>query len=247
MPYRAILIDLDGTLLDTIPDLGAAANAMLAELSAAALPLEAIATFVGKGTEHLVRRCLEDERVRLPADTEDVARALTIFNRHYHAVNGRAARLYPGALEGLAAFRKQGAKLAVVTNKPTEFTLPLLEHSGLARWFDVVVCGDTCVRKKPDPMPLLHACELLGCLPSEALAIGDSINDAKAARAAGITVLGVPYGYNEGLDIHSLDIDGIVFGIDDACRWAFQPARQSSLPGRPVQRSSATKTPSSES
>lgn len=219
-PYQAVLIDLDGTLLDTIPDLAAAANAMLAELGAAQLPLADIATFVGKGTEVLVRRCLTDERVRLPADDAGTARALAVFNRHYHAVNGRAARLYPGVLKGLRAFREQGARLAVVTNKPTEFTFPLLESSGLAEWFSVVVCGDTCPRKKPDPLPLLHACELLGCPPGRALAIGDSINDALAARAAGITVLAVPYGYNEGRDIHSLDIDGIVFGLDEAAAWA---------------------------
>lgn len=228
MPYRAILIDLDGTLLDTIPDLADASNAMLAELGAEQLPVADIATFVGKGTEQLVRRCLQDERVNLPADPGAVARALEVFNRRYHAVNGRASQLYPGVIEGLRGFREQGARLAVVTNKPREFTLPLLECTGLAPWFDLVVCGDTCARKKPDPMPLLHACEQLGCAPADALAIGDSVNDALAARAAGITVLAVPYGYNEGLDIHSLDIDGIVFGIDDACRWALSnPLRAS--------------------
>lgn len=226
MSYRAILIDLDGTLLDSIPDLAAAANGMLAELGASTLPIETITTYVGKGTENLVRRCLQDERVNRPANDGSVAQALEVFNRHYHTVNGRQSRLYPGVLAGLEAFRSQGAKLAVVTNKPTEFTLPLLEHTGLSPWFDAVVCGDTCERKKPDPMPLLHACELLGCSASEALVIGDSINDAKAARAAGMTVLAVPYGYNEGLDIHSLDIDGIVFGIDEACRWAFEAASQ---------------------
>lgn len=219
-PFQAILLDLDGTLLDTIPDLAAASNAMLAELGAPPLPLTDIASFVGKGTEVLVRRCLTDERVSLPADEAGTAQALAVFNRHYHAVNGRASRPYPGVREGLQAFRKQGSQLALVTNKPTEFTLPLLESTGLAPWFDVVVCGDTCQRKKPDPMPLLHACEQLGCPPAHALAIGDSINDALAARAAGITVLAVPYGYNEGRDIHSLDIDGIVFGIDAAASWA---------------------------
>lgn len=218
-PLRAVLIDLDGTLVDTIPDLSAAANGMLTELGAAPLPMADIATFVGKGTENLVLRCLTDHRVDLPADAQSLTRALEVFNVHYHRVNGRESRLYPGVLEGLNDFREQGLALAVVTNKPTEFTLPLLEHSGLSEWFSVVVCGDTCPRKKPDPMPLLHACELLSCDPSQALAIGDSINDALAARAAGITVLGVPYGYNEGADIHSLDIDGIVFGINDAAQW----------------------------
>lgn len=218
--YRAILIDLDGTLLDTIPDLASASNCMLEELGAPRLPVTDIATFVGKGTENLVRRCLGDSRVALPTDESTVADALGVFNRHYHRVNGKEAQLYPGVLEGLSAFRAQGAALAVVTNKPTEFTLPLLERSGLAPWFDAVVCGDTCERKKPDPQPLLHACAQLGCTPDQTLAIGDSVNDALAARAAGIPVLAVPYGYNEGRDVHELDIDGIVFSIREAAEWA---------------------------
>jgi len=224
IPFQAVLLDLDGTLLDTIPDLAAAANGMLTELGAPPLPVDDIAAYVGKGTENLVRRCLNDPRVRRPDDDAGVARALAAFNRHYHAVNGRESRLYPGVPEGLAALRAQGLQLAVVTNKPTEFTLPLLEHTGLAPWFSVVVCGDTCPRKKPDPQPLLHACEQLGCPPRRALAIGDSVNDALAARAAGITVLAVPYGYNEGRDIHELDIDGIIFGIDKAAEWLLSPA-----------------------
>lgn len=216
---RAVLIDLDGTLVDTIPDLAAAANTMLADLGLPQLPVTQVATFVGKGTENLVRRCLTAARDGLPPKEAMTARALESFNMHYHSVNGRESRLYPGVLEGLEAFRNYGARLAVVTNKPTEFTVPLLQRCGLLEWFDTVVCGDTCARKKPDPMPLLHACERLGCQPEEALAIGDSVNDALAARAAGITVLAVPYGYNEGMDIQSLDIDDIVSGIDDAAAW----------------------------
>lgn len=226
MTFKAILLDLDGTLLDTIPDLAAGANGMLQALSAPTLPLETITTFVGKGTERLVKRCLEDERVQLPSDPQSVKQALAVFNRHYHAVNGREAKLYPGVLEGLQAFRDQGARLAVVTNKPVEFTVPLLEMTGLSSWFDVIVGGDTCERKKPDPMPMLHACKQLGCEPKDALAIGDSVNDALAARAAGIAVLAVPYGYNEGLDIRSLDVDGIVAGIDEAAAWADRESRR---------------------
>ena len=232
MKFRAILIDLDGTLLDTIPDLSAAANMMLAELGAPTLPVPDVATFVGKGTENLVKRCLNDDRVRAalaegtghatPSSSQQVAHALEIFNRHYHAVNGREARLYPGVLEGLKAFRDQGVFMAVVTNKPTEFTLPLLASTKLDQWFDVIICGDTCERKKPDPQPLLHACAQLDTPAELSLAIGDSINDALAARAAGMTVLAVPYGYNEGMDVRELDIDGIVSGIDEAYTWAMQ-------------------------
>lgn len=226
--YRAILFDLDGTLVDSIPDLAAGANGMLDELCGITLPVETISTYVGKGTEVLVRRCLQDSRIGLPTDDASVKKALEVFNRHYHAVNGRETKVYPGTIEGLEAFRAKGMKLAVVTNKPMEFTQPLLEKIGLAKYFDAVVGGDTCARKKPDPLPLLHTCGLLGVRPEEALAVGDSINDALAARAAGITVLAVPYGYNEGLDVHTLDIDGIVSGIDAAYRWAFEAAEQAS-------------------
>lgn len=217
--YDAVLLDLDGTLIDTIPDLAAAVNGMLTELGASPLPQAQVATFVGKGTANLVSRSLVAAGLAQADDPGASAQALPVFNRHYHRVNGRESRLYPGVLEGLAAMKAAGFKLAVVTNKPTEFTLPLLELSGLAQWFDAVVCGDTCARKKPDPQPLLHACDLLGCRPERTLAIGDSVNDALAARAAGITVLAVPYGYNEGLDIQDLDIDGIVFGINEAVPW----------------------------
>ena len=116
--------------------------------------------------------------------------------------------------------RAQGMKLAIVTNKPTEFTLPLLRLKGLDTYFDQIVCGDTCAEKKPHPMPMLHACKLLGVQAAQALAIGDSLNDAQAARAAGVRVLAVPYGYNEGSSVHDLDVDAIVTSIEDAARWA---------------------------
>ena len=222
MPFSAVLLDLDGTLLDTIPDLAHASNAMRQELGLAPLPLETIASYVGKGTENLVSRPLSNNPAgSLPTATE-IERGLEIFGRHYHAVNGRQAVVYPGVMRGLEAFKEAGIRMAVVTNKPTEFTLPLLDHAGLAHFFEHVVCGDTCARKKPDPMPLLHACELLNAQPQDALAIGDSINDALAARAAGMTVLAVPYGYNEGMDVRTLEVDDIVMSISDAAHWALR-------------------------
>ncbi|OWT59225.1 phosphoglycolate phosphatase [Candidimonas nitroreducens] len=222
MPFAAALLDLDGTLLNTIPDLADASNAMLAELGLEELPQEQVATYVGKGTPHLVARLLQ-ERDTEAGRADPQARfqqALAAFLRHYHACNGRRAVLYPGVVEGLQAMRAQGMKLAIVTNKPTEFTPPLLRMKGLDAYFDHVVCGDTCAEKKPHPMPLLHACELLGVQTAQALAIGDSLNDAQAARAAGVHVLAVPYGYNEGASVHDLDVDAIVSSIEDAARWA---------------------------
>jgi len=220
MLLNAVLFDLDGTLLDTIPDLANAANAMRQELGMATLPQQTIATYVGKGTENLVLRTLSDNPAGALPSQDAVQHGLGLFNRHYHACNGDHATLYPQALEGLQAFRQAGFKMAIVTNKPTEFTLPLLARSGIAGFFDSVVCGDTCEQKKPHPMPMLHACTLLGVTPAQALAIGDSVNDAQAARAANIAVLAVPYGYNEGMDVHNLEVDDIVTSIAEAARWA---------------------------
>ncbi|MFT0533799.1 phosphoglycolate phosphatase [Castellaniella hirudinis] len=218
MQFSGILFDLDGTLVHTIPDLAAAANAMRLDMGLSVLPEDLVATFVGKGVEQLVMRTLGHEG---PAPNIDsVMRGLARFQDHYRGLNGRYSQLYPGVVGGLQAFRDQGARLAVVTNKGTAFTAPLLQHMGLASFFDAVVCGDTCERKKPDPLPLFHACDLLGIRPAQALFIGDSINDAQAAQAAGIPILAVPYGYNEGQPVQSLQVDAIVDSILDAARWA---------------------------
>lgn len=217
MSFSAVLLDLDGTLLNTIPDLTLAVNAMRADLKQAPLPLETVATYVGKGVRQLIRRSLQGDGIE--PDPELVERCRYLFNQHYHPVNGVHATLYPGVLEGLNAFKRLGLKLSVVTNKPTEFTLPLLERTALAPYFDAVVCGDTCAEHKPHPMPLLHACALLNVPTEKAVMIGDSLNDAQAALAAGMTVLAVPYGYNEGLDVQNLKVDDIVMSIDAAAQW----------------------------
>lgn len=216
---EAVLIDLDGTLLDSIPDLSDAANAMRVELGMPELPVADITTFVGKGVEHLVRRTLVGNLVDPDPAPALFAQARDIFFRHYHVFNGRRATHYPGVIEGLQAMRAQGLRLAVVTNKPEQFTLPLLERSGLAGYFEAVVSGDTCARKKPDPMPMAHGCALLGVAPGHALAIGDSGNDSASAQGAGMRVLVVPYGYNEGHDVRTLKVDGIVSTLLDASHW----------------------------
>ena len=212
---RAAIIDLDGTLLDTAADLAAAVNAMLSAMGRATLPVEQVASYVGKGVEVLVHRALTlslDGRV--PADS--FAPAMQSFDAHYRRENGRHASVYPGVLEGLQAMRDAGLKLAVVTNKPIGFAVPLLADTGLAQYFDLVVGGDTVARKKPDPMPMLHVCAQLGIAPEQVVAIGDSLNDVLAARAAGMAVLAVPYGYNEGRDARSLDVDAIVDTLFEA-------------------------------
>lgn len=207
---RAALIDLDGTLLDTAPELAAAANAMLAELGLAPLPAATVSSFIGRGVQVLVSRCL-DAVGREPVGTE-----LEVFSRHYERLSGSAALAYPGVHEGLAAMREHGLALACVTNKPARFTLPLLAATGLAPYFAAVVTADAVGRRKPDPEPFLHACRLLEVRPGEAVVIGDSQNDAAAARAAGCRFLLVPYGYREGADARDIASDGIVASLHEA-------------------------------
>ncbi len=214
---KAVMVDLDGTLADTIPDLAAAANRMLREIGRPGLDEALIRTFVGKGIPALVERALAGSLEG--AVPEDIfRRALPIYERCYASVNGKHTTLFPGAREGLEVLRQAGFPLACVTNKAERFTLPLLDDLGIARYFSVVVAGDTLPQKKPDPGPLLYACQRLGIGSREMLMVGDSVNDAQAARAAGCPVFCVTYGYNEGQDVRTLDVDAIVSSLIEATR-----------------------------
>ncbi|MCX7892097.1 MAG: phosphoglycolate phosphatase [Burkholderiales bacterium] len=199
-PIRAVLFDLDGTLVDSAADLAAAANRMLAALGLPPRSVEDVKTYVGKGIPRLVHRALLG---RLDGDADPVlhARALALFEAAYAEESGRHSAVFAGVTEGLARLRAAGLALACVTNKAERFTLDLLAAKGLDGYFDVVVSGDSTPVKKPDPGPFLHACERLGVAPAEAFVIGDSANDVAAARAAGIPILCVPYGYNEGVPV----------------------------------------------
>ena len=211
----AAMLDLDGTLLDTLPDLSAAAARMLADLDLPACSEADIGRFVGKGIPNLVRRCLEAsagaQRVQVLQD-----RALALFQDHYFEESGKRSSVYPGVLQGLAALRAQPLRLACVTNKAERFTLPLLASSGLADYFELVVSGDTLQSKKPEPGQLLHICRHFDLEPQRVLMVGDSANDALAARAAGCPVICVSYGYKEGGDVHDLDCDAIVDTLSQA-------------------------------
>jgi phosphoglycolate phosphatase len=212
---RAAIIDLDGTMLHTAPDFHVAVNRMRADLKLAPLDIETITGFVGKGTENLMRRVLgvdfQPDQVE-----ERFAEALASYQTHYLAINGDYSTIYPGVREGLLALQAKGLRLACVTNKPIAFAAPLLEKTGLHGFFEVVYGGDSLPKKKPDPYPLLKVCEDFGVLPRQVVAIGDSSNDAQAARAAGCRVLNVPYGYNHGQSIQEVDSDGIVSTLLDA-------------------------------
>jgi phosphoglycolate phosphatase len=213
--FRAVLLDLDGTLLHTAPDLAAAANRMLGELGLPPRAPDEIAAFIGGGLPALVHRALAGKLDGLAEQTL-FDRALPIFERCYAEESGRQAQPFPGVVEGLERMRGLDLPLGCVTNKAGRFTQDLLARTGLARFLDYVVSGDTVARKKPDPLPILHACERLGAEARVTLVIGDSLNDVRAARAAGCTVWCVPYGYNEGRPASELDCDAVVESLLDA-------------------------------
>ncbi|CAJ0820364.1 phosphoglycolate phosphatase [Ralstonia flaminis] len=209
-PIRAVIIDLDGTMVDTAGDFHAAINAMLEALGATPdMPIDEVVSYVGKGSENLVRRVL-DARLPPAQANSRFAEALDAYQRAYIAINGQYANVYDGVREGLAALRDMGLALACVTNKPHDFTRPLLAQLGLDAYFDLVYPGDAFPYRKPDPYPMLRVAEAFGVIPAEVVAIGDSENDARAARAAGMRVLAVPYGYNHGQPIQHAGADAIV-------------------------------------
>ena len=217
LPVKAVMIDLDGTMLDTVTDLAIAVNMMLARIGRAPLDETLVRNFVGKGIPNLVQRSLVGA-LEGDVDPKLFERALPVYMDCYASVNGRHTVFYPGVREGLAAMKSAGFPLACVTNKSERFTLPLLAQMQLADYFELVVCGDTLPKKKPDPLPLTYTCEKFNIAPREMLMIGDSLNDAIAARAAGCPVFCVPYGYNEGHDVRELDVDAIVETLFEASK-----------------------------
>jgi phosphoglycolate phosphatase len=218
LAVRAVLIDLDGTLLDTVLDLHAAASAMLRDLGRAEVAVESIRSYVGRGIPNLVKRVLAGSMDAADDAAPPPPEALASFKRHYSTENGRNAALFPGVLEGLEALKTLDLPLGVITNKAEAFTLPLLQRTGLFPYFDVIVSGDLLPRPKPDPMPLLWASGRLGVSPVDVLMIGDSVHDFHAGRAAGCHVFLVPYGYNEGRDVRDLACDGIVPTLAEAAQ-----------------------------
>jgi phosphoglycolate phosphatase len=215
MSIASITFDLDGTLLDTARDIFVACQRVLAEMRQPARSEADIRRFVGRGMDELITRCLT---WAAPPERHAVEEGMALFARYYAEENGRATQVYPGVVEGLRAFHASGLPLAVVTNKSTAFTQPLLEQTQLANYFQAVVCGDSTPFKKPHPEPILYACRLLNVEPARNLHIGDSINDALAARAAGSLAWLVPYGYTEGKPVSANDCDALVPDFPSAWR-----------------------------
>ena len=218
--YDAAIIDLDGTMVDTLGDFAEALNRMLGDLELPPIAAQHIERMVGKGSEHLLRSVLHhvlEHMGKAPTAIEIealYAHAWPSYQRHYLAINGHYARVYPGVEAGLQALRHAGLRLACLTNKPTSFALPLLRAKGLEGYFEQVFGGDSFDKKKPDPLPLLKTCEALQTAPARTLMVGDSSNDAQAARAAGCPVVLVTYGYNHGLPVQAVDADGYVDSLE---------------------------------
>jgi phosphoglycolate phosphatase len=214
--FDAAIVDLDGTMVDTLGDFAEALNRMLRDLALPPVAPAAIELMVGKGSEHLIHSALM--HVMAPSEGAGAeAKARALFDRaweryqhHYLAINGQHSAVYAGVAEGLKALRARGLRLACLTNKPGSFATPLLAAKGLDGFFEFVFGGDAFERKKPDPLPLLKTCEALGTSPARTLMIGDSSNDARAARAAGCPVVLVSYGYNHGEPVRGVDADGFV-------------------------------------
>lgn len=209
LPVAAVAFDLDGTLADTLSDLAEAADAMLLTLGRSPLGEPEVRKRVGQGMAMLVSRCLDR-----PVDDPLVAEGISRFRRIYSACNGRRARCYTGVREGLSQLRAMGLPLAVVTNKPLEFTRPLLASLALEPEFDLIVGGDSLSEKKPHPAPLWHVARHFGIAPADLLMVGDSENDVEAAWQAGCPVFCVPYGYDGGGSVDTAKCDALVSGID---------------------------------
>ena len=222
----AVMVDLDGTMVDTMGDFEAALNLCLADIDLPKVSPAVVNIAVGKGSEHLIRTVLRHQ-LDLPevkasgmvCDNTGVENlfepAFARYQHHYERVNGKFAQTYPGVLQGLQQLQARGLKMACLTNKPTAFAKALLADKGLAGFFSHVFGGDAFARKKPDPMPLLETCKAMGTTPARTLMIGDSQNDALAARAAACPVILVTYGYNHGEPIQGVDCDGFIDRIDE--------------------------------
>ena len=223
---QAVIVDLDGTMVDTLADFEEALNRALADLDLPPVTRALVERTVGKGSEHLIRSVLAHQ-LALPEVTglSNVCSARHVdalyepawqrYQHHYRMINGQFSAVYPGVVEGLMAWQAAGLKLACLTNKPLAFAQDLLRTKALNGFFGWVFGGDSFERKKPDPLPLIGTCAAMDVPPSRALMVGDSQNDALAARAAGCPVALVGYGYNHGEPISAAPHDLLLDSLAD--------------------------------
>ena len=218
LAVKMVMIDLDGTLIDTVPDLATAANRMLADLGRAVWDEAHYRAWIGNGVPRFVKRALTGEMQAEP-DSKLFERALVLFRRHYGAAVSDLSRPYPGVVEALERLKAQGFSLACITNKAEAFTLPLLRNLDLYQYFQLVLSGDSLPKQKPDPLPLRYACGHFGIDTAHGVLVGDSSNDVHAARLAGMPVICVTYGYNHGHDIRQSLPDAVVDSLTDVLQY----------------------------
>ena len=211
---QAVLFDLDGTLVDTAPDIAAAVNRMLADLGRPDYSVERIATWVGEGSERLVQRALAGGRDD-EAPAGQLQRGLALFRRHYAAGICNFSQPYPCVPETLAALRESRIRIGCVTNKPEKLARLLFQALDLEALFDVIVGGDTLESKKPSPEPVHYACRRLRVEPAAAVYVGDSMTDCRAADAAGVAMVAVSYGYNRGADLTKGRCEAMIDGLNE--------------------------------
>ena len=204
-----VLIDVDGTLVDSVPDLAYCVDEMMKQLDMPVYGEDKVRNWVGNGVERLTRRALVGQ---LDGEPDDALfeKAYPIFLDLYDKNVCERSCLYDGVREALDFLKAQDVKIGCVTNKNAQFTLPILEKLDIKDDFEIIICGDTLDKKKPDPLPLLHGAEKLGATPEQSLMLGDSMSDVKAARAAGFDIICISYGYNHGEDIRDYNPDAVV-------------------------------------
>ncbi len=216
LPISAIVIDLDGTLLHTAPELAEAANRMLRDMGRPPVSQDLLMSYIGNGISWLVKRALTGDMHAEP-DAVLYDQALPVFEKHYTELLLQS-KPFAGVVQGLDAMKAAGFRLGCITNKVARYTEPLLKGIGLSHYFDIVLSGDTLPEKKPHPLPLLHSAKFFGIPVDRMLLIGDSLNDAVAARAAGCPVFCVPYGYNHGEPVDGLDLDAVIADLPAALK-----------------------------
>lgn len=194
-PFRAVVFDLDGTLIDSAPDVHANLNRVLAEAGWAPLTLAEVKTCIGAGARPMMEKALGKSGRDLGADR--LADLVDRFLAAYGARPAEKSRLFPGALELLDRLRADGVKMGICTNKPTATTGPVIEAFGLAPYFEVVLCGDAVAHQKPDRRHLLATLEAMGAGVGSSIMVGDSASDIAAARAAGVASVAVSFGYSQ--------------------------------------------------
>lgn len=211
---RAAFFDLDGTLIDSAPDIASALNSVLASEKLSRQPTDLVLRWIGRGPEKLVERALSHADGAVP----DVARVVDVTGRYldaYHANVCRLTRLYDHVHDVLGALSERGIAMACVTNKVERLTRPVLEELDLARYFPVALCADSMEQRKPSPEPLLRAAELLEQSIDTCVMVGDSINDIASGRAAGCRVVAVSWGYNHGEDIRDAGADVVIDSLPE--------------------------------